>query len=143
MRGGLTPSASPTILPGMATMFTLEQANALLPLLREILADLRRAVAALEQVEGDVGELRAKIRRNGRDVPDEALTRQQAARETINQQISRINELGCELKDPRLGLIDFPSERQGRVVYLCWKLGEPEVAYWHPLDTGIAGRQPL
>jgi len=105
----------------MATMFTLEQANALLPRLREILADLRRAVAALEQVEGDVGELRAKIRRNGRDVPDEALTRQQAARETINQQISRINELGCELKDPRLGLIDFPSERQGRVVYLSMR----------------------
>jgi hypothetical protein len=127
----------------MPKLFTLEEANALLPQLREILADLQRAVDAFERVEGEVAKLRWKVRGNGHNVSDEALTDEHAARDAIGEQISRINELGCELKDPRLGLIDFPSDRDGDVVYLCWKADEPEVAYWHPLDTGFASRLPL
>ena len=52
-------------------------------------------------------------------------------------------DIPAELKDPRSGLLDFPSLRDGRTVYLCWKLDEPTIGYWHPIETGFAGRQPL
>ena len=59
----------------------------------------------------------------------------------IKEEISLL--LQRELKDPRLGLVDFPMEYEGRVVLLCWHLGEPQVQFWHELDAGYAGRQPL
>jgi hypothetical protein len=127
----------------MPRLFTLDEANALLPRLREILADVRRAVAELEQTAGEAGELRWKVRGNGHNVAEEAFDREQSARQAVNHHISRVHELGCELKDVRLGLVDFPSRREGETVYLCWKLDEAEVGFWHPLDVGFAGRQPL
>jgi hypothetical protein len=127
----------------MPKLFTLEEANALLPELRETLADLRGAVEELARVEPEVSALRWKIRGNGHNVPDEPFARQRAAREAVQRPLARIQALGCELKDPRLGLIDFPSRRGGEVVYLCWKLDEAEVAYWHPTTVGFAGRRRL
>ena len=131
------------MLRGMAKLFTLDEANALLPRLREILEELRRNVAALEETEADATRAVWKLRSNGHNPSDEAFAQQRAARESVSRLISRVNELGCELKDPRSGLIDFPSLRDGRTVYLCWKLDEPAVAFWHPIETGFAGRQPL
>ncbi len=61
----------------------------------------------------------------------------------INEMAERINGMGCELKDVNMGLIDFRTMMDGREVYLCWKLGEEHVAYWHDLETGFASRQPL
>jgi hypothetical protein len=61
----------------------------------------------------------------------------------INAELLKVQELGVELKDPALGLIDFPSVRDDKIVYLCWRLGELNIAYWHDTDTGFAGRQPL
>jgi hypothetical protein len=52
-------------------------------------------------------------------------------------------EWGVELKDPRLGLVDFPAVRGSEVVYLCWREGEPEVTHWHPMTTGYGDRRPL
>jgi hypothetical protein len=127
----------------MARLFTLEEANALVPRLREILADLRQAFEALEGAEGEVAGLRWRTRGNGHNLPDGPFARRQAARATVQQQLGRVQELGCELKDPRLGLVDFPSRFEGREVYLCWKMDEPEVAYWHPQDEGFASRKPL
>ena len=57
--------------------------------------------------------------------------------------IKAIVELGVALKDIEQGLIDFPTERDGRIVYLCWRQGEDEIRFWHELDTGFAGRRPL
>ncbi|HEY0492678.1 MAG TPA: DUF2203 family protein, partial [Candidatus Dormibacteraeota bacterium] len=54
-----------------------------------------------------------------------------------------LQELGIVLRDPTIGLIDFYGQRQGETVFLCWKLGEPRVEWWHPVNTGIAGRQKL
>jgi hypothetical protein len=54
-----------------------------------------------------------------------------------------LHDRDIELKDLQMGLIDFYHEREGRIVYLCWRLGEPEVLFWHDLDTGFAGRQLL
>ena len=127
----------------MPKLFTLEEANALLPELRQVLGELRRAVEELERTEPQVAALRWQARGNGHAVSDGAFTQQEEAREKVNQQISRVRDLGCELKDLRLGLIDFPSLREGDVLYLCWKPDESEVGFWHPLDVGFASRQPL
>ncbi len=59
------------------------------------------------------------------------------------QRIAEIDELGITVKDLDMGLIDFPCLRDGREVYLCWKLGEPGIDWWHEIDAGYAGRQPL
>ena len=61
----------------------------------------------------------------------------------INAELLKVQEFGVELKDPALGLIDFPSVREDKIVYLCWRLGETEIGYWHDTDTGYASRQPL
>jgi hypothetical protein len=127
----------------MARLFSLDEANALLPELREILTELAGAMETLEQLEGELTALRRKVRQNGHNLSAEPLSREQSARETIARVVARVEEIGCELKDPRTGLIDFPSRREGRTIYLCWKLDEPAVRFWHPLETGFAGRQPL
>ena len=57
--------------------------------------------------------------------------------------VDELSEVGCELKDYQTGLVDFVGRHQGRDVYLCWKLGEGKIAYWHELQTGFAGRQPV
>jgi hypothetical protein len=129
--------------PDMPKLFTREDANNLLPRLREILADVQHAVEELEQLESEAAEARWKVRGNGHNVPEEVFIRQQAVREKATHEISRVHALGCELKDLRAGLIDFPSRRADELVYLCWKLDEPEVGFWHPTDVGFAGRRPL
>ena len=63
--------------------------------------------------------------------------------ERMREYERELQNLGIELKDYFIGLIDFPCRMDGREVYLCWRLGEPEVAYWHELDAGFAGRQKL
>jgi hypothetical protein len=129
--------------PDMAKLFTREDANKLLPRLRQILADVQHAVQELEQLETEAYEARWKVRGNGHNVPEEVFIRQQAAREKATHEISRVHALGCELKDLRAGLIDFPSRREDELVFLCWKLDEPEVGFWHPTDVGFADRRPL
>ena len=61
----------------------------------------------------------------------------------ITQRIHAIAELGVILKDLEVGLVDFPAHRNGREVYLCWRLGEDHIGWWHEIDSGFAGRQPL
>jgi hypothetical protein len=78
--------------------------------------------------------------------PEEFLRHRPAARalvEELDGIVHDIEESGVHLKDVQLGLIDFPSERDGEIVYLCWQFGEPEIAYWHRVEDGFAGRQPL
>jgi hypothetical protein len=66
-----------------------------------------------------------------------------AAPDDLQGVMASIEALGVELKDLELGLIDFPAEREGRRVFLCWQYGEPEVAYWHGTGEGFAARKPL
>ncbi len=63
--------------------------------------------------------------------------------QSMRDAVEELQEAGCELKDPATGLIDFLSLRDGREVYLCWRLGEDRIRFWHDLATGFAGRQPL
>ena len=87
-----------------------------------------------------------KSRGNGHGVDNEAgkVRREiEAAGAEINALIEKVQGMGIELKDTETGLVDFRSIREGREVYLCWKLGEEHVSFWHEIDDGFAGRQPL
>jgi hypothetical protein len=124
-------------------LFTLDEANELLPRIRPLLEALRTIVDELSPLETRITEQEWRVRGNGRRVETGLYRQAQRLRERAAGQVGELQQLGVELKDPRTGLIDFPSQREGRVVYLCWMLDEPAVEFWHPLDTGFAGRRPL
>ncbi len=126
--------------------FTLEEANALLPRLSQIIPQMQERKARHDQLQEKAAEYSGRMSSNGhiieKDVNETRQELQKAAAE-LNSLIERVQEMGCEVKDIDQGLIDFRTEREGRDVYLCWKLGEPDIRWWHGLDTGFAGRQPL
>jgi hypothetical protein len=127
--------------------FTPEEANEALEYVRPLVARLveeRRAhVQALERQE----ELEGSIRGNGGGIPPAELAESAAEVERHERELARtvdeLVELGVQVKDLDEGLVDFPAQRRGETVLLCWKLGEDEVAYWHTQDAGFAGRRPL
>lgn len=128
-------------------LYTVEEARAALPevipivrRIRETFLKLRAiqaAIASASRVAEADGALTANPWDSGGDNRVERLNRR------LRADAARLERLGIELKDPEIGLIDFFSERDGRVVYLCFKLGEESIQYWHTLDGGFAGRQPL
>ena len=126
--------------PTFERLFTVEEANALIPTLREILDELALHRDALRERAPDMQPiLEASTGNGGGRVGSEY------SAETYNLYLAveRIRELGVVLKDLDMGLVDFPHEREGRIVFLCWHPPEENVAYWHDLDAGYAGRQPL
>lgn len=130
----------------MARTFTLEEANALLPRLREILLEMQEKKPALDNLREELAALRGMAAGNGHMVGKEMAGKRKQADalvERLNELLEEINEIGCELKGVEQGLIDFRAERDGRIVYLCWRLGEDEIGHWHELDHGFAGREPL
>jgi hypothetical protein len=128
----------------MRPLFTRDEAERLLPKLEPLLIELRDAAEQLEAVRDRLEALPAASRQNGRAAEAAALDGEAAAlTRRIGELIDLVQSLGAELKDIRTGLIDFRSSRYDHVVYLCWRLGEPRILYWHELDAGFAGRQPL
>ncbi|HEY2704218.1 MAG TPA: DUF2203 domain-containing protein [Candidatus Dormibacteraeota bacterium] len=120
-------------------LFTREEANLLLPRLQPLLERAREVSAVL----GD----RARQRRlrsvtigNG---GGEAAREMMAEGDELSRVVAEIAEMGVVVRDPTTGLVDFPAERDGEPVYLCWRLGEEEVAHWHDRDSGFGGRRPL
>lgn len=126
--------------------FTQEEAERLLPRLTALLEQMRELKQAHDRVQGEIAELAAKMRSNGHVLEmqlREAQQHQEEAAASVNGLIEEAQSLGCEIKGIDEGLVDFRSLKDGREVYLCWKLGEQRIAWWHELDTGFAGRQPL
>ncbi|MFQ5990503.1 MAG: DUF2203 domain-containing protein [Candidatus Methylomirabilales bacterium] len=127
--------------------FTIEEANALLPELRVILEDLGARRQELEERQQALEGIRQQAGGNGHRLAGEEFQRLKREAEFIleecNTAIKKIEALGCLLKDLHLGLVDFPSMRDGREVLLCWKPDEAEVGYWHGLTEGFAGRKPI
>jgi hypothetical protein len=128
-------------------LFTLAEAEELLPRVVPILEAIRDARQAMTRAEATLDQLLGPSRSNGHSVPRERVEAERAATmramADLRARAAELDELGIELKDPDTGLIDFRSRRQGRIVYLCWRLGESRIAWWHELDAGFAGRQPL
>lgn len=134
----MSPSAADT------QSWTAERANRALPLVRRITADLVRRYAEWQALVLDFEVATARSTATQADPDAERIAGQvQRAAAEIEGFVAELTELGVECKSLETGLLDFPGERDGRPVYFCWKLGEPAVDYWHELDAGFAGRQPL
>jgi hypothetical protein len=119
--------------------YTLEEANALLPRLRELIETLR--VARDRLVDSEAHEALAEAAaENGGGSHGRTVGEAFLAVRTI---LGEIQDLGIVLRDLERGLLDFPSLREGREIYLCWQIGEDEVGWWHELEAGFPGRKPL
>lgn len=123
-------------------LFNVEEANALLPTVRGIVRQVQRAYkrVAASQEAARVAAERAKL--GGGGIMGGSLY--VAALSELAEHAGRLEALGVQLKDYGRGLIDFPSLREGRVVLLCWQMGEgDQLEWWHEVEAGFAGRQPL
>lgn len=124
--------------------FTLAEANALLPRLRAEVAALRDGARELAAQRQELAALAALPKLNGHAAEAGRLEGRIAELlRDLGLRLDALTALGIEVKDLEHGLLDFPSWRAGRAVYLCWRVDEPEVAFWHELDAGYQGRQPL
>ena len=131
----------------MARLFTLAEAEALLPQVRALVAALQDAKRRRDAAQSALGSLHQRAAGNGHLANESDLAERRAeydaAQAGLESAIAAIQELGVEVKDAELGLVDFPSERAGRIVYLCWRAGEDAIRFWHEVDAGYRGRQPL
>lgn len=128
-------------------MFTPAEANAALTELRPIAERMVEHRRALLDAQIRQAQLVTRIAGNGGDfTPAEVReAAEDVAREVegIAECVRLINEAGAQVKDVDEGLLDFPARRGAENVLLCWKVGEPEIAFWHGLEEGFAGRKPL
>jgi hypothetical protein len=125
---------------GFTRLFTQDEANELLEEIRPLVSSLLAAREQVVRLQPSLEPVLEKALGNGGGLAaGEALTLLHQMRLTIEE----INGHGVLVKDVEQGLLDFPSERDGRVVFLCWRHGEKRVAHWHEVDAGFAGRIPL
>jgi hypothetical protein len=127
--------------------FTREEANALLAQVRPLTEQLVEHRAALAAAQSDRKQLALQIAGNGGgvDVTSAAVLDERIAGEHagVARCVNAIHELGGVVKDADAGLVDFPAQVDGAEAFLCWRLGEAEIAYWHGIDEGFSGRKPL
>ena len=130
----------------MTHYFTREEAEALLPEITIVLRKIQDGRKQMRAVEEELEVLQEQAMGNGHHLYERIMRLQSDITNSVQALRAAIEELqgfDCELKDPDTGLIDFLSLRDGREVYLCWRLGEDRIRFWHYLDTGFAGRQLL
>ncbi|HOK47307.1 MAG TPA: DUF2203 domain-containing protein [Bryobacteraceae bacterium] len=132
----------------MPRFFRLEDAQRLLPELEPVVRNITSLKKSFEEVDL---ELRAYSERitllGGTFVPREELALKRRNRDllasSLKKSIDTVHQHGCVLKDLGLGLVDFPTLFRGEEVYLCWKLGEPAIEFWHGMTEGFRGRKPI
>jgi hypothetical protein len=128
--------------------FTLDEAQVLLPVLESLLRAAMRAQTLMEQVDAEQQELHHRVFLNGGMFLDIVpLARRKAERIKAEQQLkdtlAEIDSIGVQVKDLGIGLLDFPCEVDGKLILLCWKLGEKSITHWHGVDEGFGGRKPI
>lgn len=118
-------------------LYTVQEANELLPFLAPTLVELREKFEEAARIRNKMATAsRSNGWSNARDEWTSKLAR-------VDELMDRINEWGIQLRDITTGLVDFPGMRADEEIWLCWRLGEPEVAYWHGRSEGFGGRRPL
>ncbi len=128
--------------------FTLLEAEKLLPEVERLLRSLIHFKEDYEQQEAELAQINRRIALAGGMVPPwnriaQLRTQKDAAGRALKSAMERVQEIGCQLKDLETGLIDFPTLYRGQEVYLCWKLGESGIGYWHHIEDGFRGRRPI
>jgi hypothetical protein len=134
----------------MQRVFTPDEVNRLVPALEQGLSNVKAIMERLRDARDQLSDLRIvwgdKVEEAS--CPDHEeyklfLLQFQKHEEQLRVELAQIQTLGCDVKDPDIGLVDFYSEIDGEPVLLCWKRGEPHVGFYHPLSGGFAARKPL
>ena len=126
-------------------LFTLDEAHALLPTVRVLLTEIQAAKRDLDAASAELERLLGLTGGNGHlaGQVSQARANAESRGRALQDKLAELDGLGIEIKGIEQGLIDFPSLREDRVVYLCYLLGEDDITFWHEVDGGFAGRQPL
>ncbi len=126
-------------------IFSLEEAERTLPLVRRILADLQAEYDSWRQAMADYELLAAGSRADLGETPELVAAREvvAVAADRVNGLLLELEEIGCVFKGIDEGLVDFYALRDDRLVFLCWRLGEERISHWHEVDSGFAGRQAI
>jgi hypothetical protein len=131
----------------MPRHFTPATANEALDEIRPLVEELVEHRREQHRIGAEREELARKIAGNGGGIEAQDLADLEAASEQerigVVRCVNAIHERGAIVKSPDDGLVDFPAQREGEEILLCWRLGEDEVAYWHSLEEGFAGRKPI
>ena len=132
----------------MPKRFTLIEAERLLPEIEKIIREAVSCKAQYQEAEEALHSFAQRVAMQGGVVVDRAAVLQNRAQrdrhgEALKAAIEKIQEYGCVIKDLDIGLVDFPTLFRGQEVYLCWKMGESGIGYWHGVEEGFAGRKPI
>jgi len=136
MAGPQSLSPQPVFSSRPRRRFSLEQANRSLPLVQRVVTDIVLTREEATRLQSKLEEAAGKEHKRVQEDLDLAI-------EHLEDFVDELTEIGCELKDYRMGLVDFTGRHLGRDVCLCWKLGEEQIGYWHEQDKGFSGRQPV
>ena len=120
----------------LARLFTVARANRTLPLVARIVDDVVARVAELKTLSA-ARELASRGER------EERARRLREVERELERHAEELSGVGCELKDPETGLIDFPAKNGDAAILLCWRKGEGAIEWWHPVETGFRGRRPV
>jgi hypothetical protein len=129
--------------------YSVAEVEALIPTLEQIFVRLLQLRSGLRGVEHKLEQAGASVDVDEEPTGDEPPEVQQARGvfrayyEALADELERIRALGGEVKDLDMGLVDFPGHRRGEDILLCWRLGERQIAYWHTVEGGFAGRRPI
>jgi len=128
--------------------FTLQEAQNLLPVLKSLLRTAMDGKKLIEAVDNELQELAHRVLMSGGLLVNVVqMARRKAEREKaihrVKDTLAEINAIGVQVKDIEIVLLDFPCKVEGRVVLLCWKLGEQGITHWHTSSEGFAGRKPV
>jgi len=128
--------------------FKLHEAQELLPVIGSYLEQAREQKLKVDGLNEELAHAAARIMLMGGSIPAHAeLGRKKTERDEfvsqVQEAVSKILDTGCLVKDLDEGLVDFPCLMHGEEAYLCWKLGEERIGYWHGIEEGFAGRKPL
>ena len=128
--------------------FTLSEAQTLVPVLESLLRSAMEGKKTMQEVEAELQEVGQRIFVNGGMLVDViALGKRKAQRDkavhAVKDALGEIDSAGVQVKDLDMGLLDFPCVVEGRVILLCWRLGEPGIGFWHDTEEGFAGRKPI
>ncbi len=120
--------------------FTVVEANAALNIVRPLMDEVQQIRDQILAQRPDVWPAMARSVGNG---GNPALSKLVKEFDRLDRAVRRVLATGAQIKDINTGLLDFPAWRQGHEVYLCWKVGEAKIEYWHEVEAGFAGRQPI
>ncbi|KAF0247353.1 MAG: hypothetical protein FD167_3248 [bacterium] len=121
-------------------LFTLQEANSLIPKLRPLIKKVTLESKALLKLQDEIKKARAKANLGSGSYQGTAYLNHLVS---LTNAINQVEKIGVLVKDYNTGLCDFPHLKDGRVIYLCWKMDEKEIRYWHEIDSGFAGRQSI